>query len=80
MKLKGALPLASNVIATAVLLLTPLPGLAAMALLPAALSVIRLPLAQVPGLLHCAAQLTLVVPVIAASQAWVLVLVRTARR
>ena len=54
-----------------------LPAIAA-ALLP--VTVMALATAQVVGLLHWAAQFTVVEPVSAASQAWVVVLVLTARR
>ena len=76
----GALPLASKAMVSAVVLLTPLLGLDAMVLPLLPVSVILLPAEQVLGLLHCAAQLTLVLPVSAASQALVVVLVWIARR
>jgi hypothetical protein len=65
---------------TAVLLVTPLAGLDAMAVALLPVSVILLPVEQVLGLLHWAAQFTVLLPVSAASQAWVLLPVFTARR
>ena len=60
-------------------------ALLAMGLLFAAVLVVpcrlmRLPLEHVVGLLHCTPQFTFVVPTSALSQAWVVVLVLTARR
>jgi hypothetical protein len=74
------LPLASKVIATAVLLAVLPLALPAIAVALVPVSVIRLPLEHVVGLLHCAAQFTVVLPVNADVQAPVLVLVCTARR
>jgi hypothetical protein len=61
---------------TGVMELTPVLGLLAMGLLPAAVlalpdRLIKSPVEQVVGLLHCAAQFTLWAPLSADSQAWV---------
>jgi hypothetical protein len=73
------LPLASKLIATGVVAVTPVAGLLAtvVALLP--VTVIELPLEQVLGLLHWTAQFTVLAPVSAAVQAPVLVSVLMAR-
>jgi hypothetical protein len=76
---KGALPLASKLIATGVVVVMPLAGLDATAVAAVPATLIRLPAEQVPGSWHCAAQSMLVAPLNAASQARVVVLVRTAR-
>jgi hypothetical protein len=70
---------------TGVVALTPVLGLLAMGLLPAAVvalpdKLIKLPVEQVVGLLHCAAQFTLCAPLSADSQALVVVLVLIARK